>query len=132
MTYLVLLVTLFFPFTAWADEPDLSQFETRLQEATSRLALTEAQQAQVKPILEKHFAAQMAILNKHGIKVGNQEDNKRLGFRQLRALRNEINENKAKIMKQLSAILSEDQMAAFEHIQAEQQERIRERFRSRM
>lgn len=129
MTHIVLLVTLFFSFTAWAD--DLSQFETRLQETTSRLALTEEQQARVKPILEDHFAAQMAILDKHGIKIGNQEGNKRPGFRQLRALRNDMNENKAKIMKQLSAILSEEQMAEFEQIQAELKERIRERFRSR-
>lgn len=130
MTHLVLLVTLFISCTAWAD--DLSQFETHLQEATLRLALTEEQQAQVKPILEKHFAAQMAILDKHGIKVGNQAGNKRPGFRQLRALRNEMNENKVKTMKQLSAILSEEQMAEFEQIQAELKERMRERFRSRL
>ena len=132
MTQLVLLVTLFCSFTAWAAEPDLSQFETRIQEATSRLALTNQQKAQLEPILKDHFDAQMAILDKYGLDAGNRDSGQAPDFQKMRALRNELDANKTTTAKRLSGVLSEKQMAEFEKIQTEQKQRIREKLQSKL
>ena len=102
-----------------------------IEKIGTKLALTETQMARLKPILEQHFAAQMAILDKHGINIGTQKGSQRPGFRKLRALRNDMNENRAKTMQQLSIILSAEQLAEFEKMQAEQRERLRAHLRSR-
>ena len=101
-----------------------------IEKIGTKLALTETQMARLKPILGQHFAAQMAILDKHGINIGTQKGSQRPGFRKLRALRNDMNENRAKTMQQLSIILSAEQLAEFEKMQAEQRERLRAHLRS--
>ena len=54
-----------------ADEADqaarLEQLQERLQEARERLALTDQQREQVRPILAAGFQAQLAVLAEHGI-----------------------------------------------------------------
>ena len=132
MTRMVLLATLFFACTAWADEPDLSQFKIRIQKTASRLALTEEQQAQLRPILEDHFDAQMAILDQYGLGAGNRDGGRQPDFQTMRALRNELDTNRTKIAKRLSGILSKEQMAEFETIQAERKQQIRETLQSKL
>ena len=131
MTRVMLLVTLFFACTAWADGPDHSRFEARLQEARARLGLTEEQQARLRPILEGHFAAQMAILDQYGLGVGTRDGDRQPGFQKMRALRNELNANKTKTAKQLSGILSKEQIAEFEKIQAERKLQLQEILQSK-
>ena len=125
-----LLATLFFACTAWADEPDFSQFKTRIPETASRLAHTEEQQAQVRAILEDHFDAQMAILEKYG--TGNRDGGKQPDFQTMRALRNELEANRTDVTKRLSGILSKEQMAEFEQIQAEHKQQIRDTVQSKL
>lgn len=132
MTRIVLLATLFFACTAWAGEPDLSQLETRIQETRARLGLTEEQQAQLRPILEEHFDAQMAILDKYGLGVGSRGGDKLPDFQKMRALRNELDANKTKTAKRLSNVLSKEQVAEFENIQAERKQRIQETLQSKL
>ena len=131
MTRVMLFATLFFICTAWADEPGHAQFEARMQKTKARLGLTEEQQTRLRPILKDHFAAQMVILDKYGLGVGTRDGDKQPDFRKLRTLRNELDANKAKTVKHLSDILSDEQLAEFEKMQAEQRERIREHIRSR-
>ena len=126
MTQTVLLATLFFTFTAWADESDLSRLKARMQEIGSRLGLTEEQVIQLKPILEGHFDAQMAIFDKYGLNVENRGS--RPDVQTLRALRKDLDENKTKTSKRLSGILSREQLAEFEKIQKEQRQKMREKF----
>ena len=129
MTRIVLLVTLFFTCTVWADEPDLSQFETRIQETGARLGLTEERQTRLKPILEDHFDAQMAILDKYGLGAGNRDEQP--DFQKIRALRNELDTNKTKTAKRLSGILSKEQMVEFEKIQTERKQQIKAEVQSK-
>ena len=126
MKQTVLLATLFFAFTAWADETDLSQLEARRQETKLRLGLTEEQMAQLKPILDDHFDAQMAILDKYGFNAENRPD-----AQTLRTLRQELYENKVKTSKRLSDILSSVQLAEFEKIQIENKKQIQEKLLSK-
>ena len=130
MMRIVCLALLLGAFLAGADEPDLSQFEARLGEVKARLALTEDQAAQIKPILEAHLKAQLALLNKHGIDLGSHEDRRRLGFRKRRALRKDLDSNRAATVARLANILSAAQLAEFENIQAERRKRLRKQLRS--
>ena len=122
----VFLAILFLAFAAGADEPDLSQLEARMQETRSRLALTEKQMAQLKPILEDHFDAQMAILDKYGLSAENRPD-----AQTLRVLRLELDQNKTNTSKHLSGILSRAQLAEFEKIQIEWKKQIQEKLLSK-
>ena len=126
MKQIVILATLFFAFAAWADEPDLSQVEARMRETKSRLALTEGQMAQLKPILEDHFEVQMAVLDKYGLNAENRPD-----VQALRALSQELDENKIKTSKRLSGILSSAQLVEFEKIQKERKKQIQEKLLSK-
>lgn len=124
MTHIVLLATLFFACTAWADGPDRSQFEAGIQETRARLGLTEEQQARLRPILEDHFAAQMTILDQYGPGVGTRDDDQQPDFQKMRALRNELDANKTKTAQRLSGVLSGEQLAEFEKIQAERRQQL--------
>ena len=76
----------------------------------------------VKPILQEHFKAQLAILDKHGIAPG-----RRIGLRKLRALRKDMRQNDDKTGERLSEILSKAQREAYEALQAEQRQEMRSR-----
>lgn len=101
-----------------------------LEEMASSLDLTEAQEAQVKPILARHFEAQMAILDKHGIDVGSREGRRRLGFRKRRALRRDLDRNMTETVAQLANVLSAAQLTEFEDIQAARRKQLRKALRS--
>lgn len=131
MMRIVFLAVLFCLFLAWADEPDLSRLEARLGEVKARLALTEEQTAQLKPVLEEHFNTQLAILDRYGIGTGSRDSDRRPGPGSLRALRRELEENKTKAEARLSGVLSAAQLAEFRNIQAERKAQIQEQFRSR-
>ena len=122
MTRRVLAATLFFAFAAQATEP----LEERLQETKSRLVLTEEQLTKVRPILQEHFAAQRAILDQYDIGRGKRPD-----AQQFRALRRALDASKAQTAKRLAGILSAEQMAEFDKIQAERKKQLYEQFLSK-
>ena len=130
MRQVVFLVPLLCAFLAWADEPDLSPREAHLGEVKARLALTEEQAAQVKPILEEHFKTQMAILDKHGIDIGSRDGRRRLGFRKRRALRKDLDSTMTETVARLANVLSAAQLAEFENVQAELRKQLRKELRS--
>ena len=129
MKQTVFLAILFFAFTVWADESDVSQLEARMRETKSKLGLTEEQMAQLKPILADHFDAQMAILDKYGLNAENLDN--RPDAQTLRALRQELDENKTNTSKHLSGILSKTQLVEFEKIQKEHKKQIQEKLLSK-
>ena len=131
MTRIVLLGTLLVASLAWADEPERTQVAARLEETKVRLALTEEQAAQLKPILEDHFDTQMTILDKHGLDIETRGSNKRPDRQQWQALRRELDENKAKTAARLAGLLSAEQLTEFENIQAERKKQLRARFRAK-
>ena len=94
------------------------------------LELTPEQAEWVRPVLMQHTGAQTAILDKYGIKPGGAGGG-RLGLRGLRQLQEEMDANNSHTERQLSIILSESQMAAYESFQAEQRRRSRSRLLQR-
>ena len=103
----------------------------RLDEIGARLGLTPEQAERIRPVLKKHFEAQMAALDRHGIGAGTRDGGRRPGFRALRRLRGELRGNNAATLKRLSAILSKARLAAYEALQAEQREKLRALLRRR-
>ena len=106
-----------------AAETDRQPLEERLRETGSRLALTDQQAAEVRPILQNHFAAQAALLEEYDRAGSDQVDAGRF-----QALRRDLDANRAETARKLAAILSAEQMAEFETIQAERQAQVRKRF----
>ncbi len=96
----------------------------------AKLGLTSEQVGQLTPVLKEHMDAQMAVLEKHGIDIGGSGERKRLRFRALRALRNDLDEVSENTSKRLSGILSEAQLNQFEQMQQAQREQLREIIRS--
>ena len=124
----LLLITALLAVASWANAQDASLFEARMEETRSRLNLTEDQAEQLKPILEAHFEAQLAILSKYGLDGENRENRPDMDIQTLRALRGELDESKTGTATRLKEILSNAQLAEFEKIQTEREKRIREGF----
>ena len=97
----------------------------RLDEIGARLDLTREQAERARPILEDHFEAQIAVLDRHGVSRGIRDDGERPGLRTLRRLRKDLGKINDKTAQRLSALLSEAQLAAYEALQAEQRKKLR-------
>ena len=97
----------------------------RLDRVGAKLALTPDQTEPVRAVLKDYFAAQLAVLDRHGVAPGDLDTGKRPGFRTLRRLRRDLGENNEKALERLSAILSGAQLAAYEALQAEQRKKLR-------
>jgi len=130
MMRIALAALLLSALLAWADGPDPSRREARLGEVKARLALSEEQAAQVKPILEDHVETQMAILDRYGINGASRGSDRRPDYETLRALRKELDAHKTMAEARLSGVLSAEQLAEFRKIQAERKEQIQEEIRS--
>ena len=130
MMRIALAALLLGAFLAWADGPDRSRRQARLGEVKARLALSEEQAAQVKPILEDHVEAQTAILDRYGINGAGRGSDRRPGYETLRALRKELEAHRTTTEARLSGVLSAEQLAEFRKIQAERKEQIQEEMRS--
>ena len=117
--------------SAQADGREGSDLRAGLEEIRARLALTPEQETQVRSIFEEHLEAQRTTLDKYDIDAGDRGNADAVDLQKMRALREELRANRAKIEGRLSGVLSETQMAEFERIRAEQEEEFRERLLSR-
>ena len=98
-----------------------------IDQIAEELQLDSAQADQIRPVLTAHFESQMSILSAYGFSPGSKE--KRLSFRKRRRLRKDLDKINAATTKQLSAILSDSQLQAYETLQAEQREKLREQMK---
>lgn len=113
-----------------AQAPDLEQ---QITDMKKRLALTEDQSEQIKPVIEKSIAARREILKKYGIDPtkGDRQSFKKLSFSDKRKLRGELKEIKKTTHDKLEVILSEEQMDEYEGMQKERKEKLREHMKNR-
>jgi len=118
---------------AQAQEDRAAQFEERLAETKARLNLSDEQVEQLTPIFWSGFEAQMAVLEKHGIDLQNMDPDsqKKLGFRDARILRKEMEAVRDDMSDEVEKILSEEQFAEYKEIQAERREKMRETIKER-
>ncbi|MGI9221744.1 MAG: hypothetical protein ACR2QS_11995 [Woeseiaceae bacterium] len=118
---------------AQAQEDRAAQFEERLAETKARLNLSDEQIEQLTPILRSGFEAQMAVLEKNGIDLQNEdpESREKLGFRDARKLRKEMKAVRAKTLDEVEKILSDEQFDEYKKIQDERQKEMREMIKER-
>ena len=120
--------------TAQADEAGPAKLQAGLEEFRARLALTPEQEAKVRAIFEAHIQALRETLDKHDIDLGDLSDRSAadtVDLQRMRALREELHANSAKIEGRLSEVLSAAQMTEFRRVRAEQEGKLRERLLSR-
>ena len=118
---------------AWSEEDRAAQLEERIAETKERLNLTDEQIEQLTPVLKSGFEAQMAVLEKHGIDLENRDsgNQKKLGFREARRLRNELDVVRESTLLQVEGILSAEQFSEYKKIQDERKKRMREMIKDR-
>ena len=105
----------------------------RLAQIQARLNLSDDQLDRMAPILEESQANRRVILARYGINLDNRGgSSKRPGFRQMRAMRGELEGIRAETLAELEDILTREQLAKFKLMLEEQRAEIRERLRRRL
>lgn len=104
------------------------QIEQRVAEIVERLELTDAQRADLEPILRAGFEEQKKILESYGFDADG-EGGRPSGFgrRDMRAMRGELKAVRSQTMNDVEKILTPEQMAELEVIQDERRAEMRER-----
>lgn len=116
---------------AIAEDDRAAQAQEQIEQTIERLALTDEQIERVQPILEESRASQQAIMAKYGVDPESRAGSgMKLGPRQARAMRKELNEVQADTNAELEKLLSAEQIEEFKVIQQERSDQMRERLRS--
>lgn len=131
MMYCMALSMLFLALSAYSDDDRQSTIESRLEETKVRLNLTEEQVDQVFPVLENSANERQAILAKYGVDLENPELSGKLGMRQARAMKRELDAVGVETLASIEGILTEAQIKEFKQLQEERQAKMREQMRSR-
>ena len=96
-----------------------------------RLSLTDEQAEKFKPIILYQWEKRLAVMKKHGINRDSSLSEKKIGLRQLRAVKKEMDKINKEIEKQLANILSKEQMDEYNNIQEENRIEMRKRLRGK-
>ena len=97
----------------------------------NRLNLTDEQSEKFEPIILYQWEKRLAVMKKHGINRDSSLSEKKIGLRQLRAVRKEMDKINKEIEKQLANILSKEQMDEYNNIQEENRVEMRMRLREK-
>ena len=97
----------------------------------NRLNLTDEQSEKFEPIILDQWEKRLAVMKKHGINRDLSLSEKKIGLRQLRAVRKEMDKINKEIEKQLANILSKEQMDEYNNIQEENRVEMRMRLRGK-
>lgn len=115
---------------AWASPDENTTREQRIAEVQKRLNLTDEQLTQVRPVLQDAADAQRSVLLKYGIDLEAEGAAKpRLGMREGRKLRSDLQKVQADTQKLLAGILTQQQLKEFEKLQQERREEMQKRIR---
>ena len=94
-----------------------------------RLNLTEEQSEKFEPIILYQWEKRMAIMKKHGISRESNLSKKKIGFRQLREIKKDMDKINKEIEKKLIKVLNKDQLVEYKKIQEENRIEMRARLR---
>lgn len=110
----------------------LEAFQQRLEEARTRLDLTDGQVEQVRPILRTEFEALLDVLQEYGIDLQDRSGGAgRLGFLRLRRLQRDVNALREQTLEDFDQVLTDEQLETYKEIQEENRQAMRERLRRR-
>ena len=103
----------------------------RMEETKQRLALTDEQVEQVKPVMESAAQQQKEILAKYGVNLDDPNGQRpRLGMMQARQMRSEIQKVNKDMLAQLDGVLTEEQLKELKKIQDERRAEMKQRIRA--
>lgn len=127
------LLALMLSITALAANAQTPDLEQQISDLKERLALSDSQAEQVRPVLEQSITLRREILKKYGIDAENRDraSFKKLSFRDKRMLGGELKDAKQATQQKLGVILSEEQLKTYEEIQRERKENLREHMKNR-
>ena len=94
-----------------------------------RLNLTEEQSEKFEPIILYQWEKRMAVMKKHGISRESNLSKKKIGFRQLREIKKDMDKINKEIEKKLIKVLNNDQLLEYKKIQEENRIEMRARLR---
>ena len=97
-----------------------------------RLKLTEQQAHQIEPHVLSHLKTRRSILKENGISPDSRSAGERIEFRQLRAIKREMDSLDKQIESELVEILNDEQIEEYRLIQEERRAEIRSQIRSRV
>jgi hypothetical protein len=98
---------------------------------SQRLQLTEEQRVLVEPILMAQFEHSRAIMEKYGFSPENNSGEK-LDMRKMKAMSKELQPIRKQAERELSAVLTDQQMTEYRDIQEENRARMRREIQRRM
>lgn len=94
-----------------------------------RLNLTKEQSEKFEPIILYQWEKRMAVMKKYGISRESNLSKKKIGFRQLREIKKDMDKINKEIEKKLIKILSNDQLVEYKKIQEENRIEMRARLK---
>ncbi len=119
---LVLLIATPAKAISAADSASAVEFQDYLQQTSARLELSDAQRAELAPILRTRFEVTRALLEHHGVSPSS---NARPNRRALLQISRELSALRKATDAHIVAILSEEQRVTYRQIQDEQRTQIR-------
>ena len=115
----------------YIDEYSLSKEQVvYLKLMISRLKLTDNQNDQLMPIFLDIFQKRQSIMKKNGVDIKSRSSGERIGMKQLRSIKKEMDKLNKQTMKQLEKILSKVQLNEYKKFQEEQRDEMRNRLRN--
>ena len=94
-----------------------------------RLNLTKEQSEKFEPIILYQWEKRMAVMKKHGISRESNLSKKKIGFRQLREIKKDMDKINKEIEKKLIKVLNKDQLVEYKKIQEENRIEMRARLK---
>ncbi len=115
----------------YIDEYSLSKEQVvYLNLMISRLKLTDNQNDQLMPIFLDIFQKRQSIMKKNGVDIKSRSSGERIGMKQLRSIKKEMDKLNKQTMKQIEKILSKVQLNEYKKFQEEQRDEMRNRLRN--
>ena len=115
----------------YIDEYSLSKEQVvYLNLMISRLKLTDNQNDQLMPIFLDIFQKRQSIMKKNGVDIKSRSSGERIGMKQLRSIKKEMDKLNKQTMKQLEKVLNKEQLNEYKKFQEEQRDEMRKRLRN--
>ncbi len=115
----------------YIDEYSLSKDQVvYLNSMISRLNFSDKQNDQLIPIFLDIFQKRQSIMKKNGVDIKSRSSGERIGMKQLRSIKKEMDKLNKQTMKQLEKVLSKEQLNEFKKFQEEQRDEMRNRLRN--
>lgn len=132
LTALVVFLYALTSSAALAQATEMQTAEEFLAELQETLELSDAQSEEIKPIIIKGRESQKNILASYGIDLESDGRPEKLKRRTAMKMRGELKDARKAMMKELSAVLTDEQLETYTEMQEERAEEQRNAIRERI